>query len=591
MSSICAYDLETTPIDAGTPSPLYITARSDKINISLEIGGENKIDSLRAILESYFLIPENNKIKFIAWNGNRYDAYFIIASILLSKKWIVHPYLTSSNALRGFRVVSVSRNRKGPLYSYEFLDGISMTGMVGVPLKKFLDTFAPDLPKLNLDLENTVFDPSNKDHVKYAERDSEGLYYGMLKVELIIKKLTEHEEINNKGKKIKVSEKLKPTIGNLSINFFMKRVPTGSKLFKPSDEIFEILHGPIKRGGYCWCMRQYQGKVWKYDINQAYAAAMRDEKLPCDYHSFTLFYNKNLPGIYECEIKRKIPTKIPFYYKTDDNKGRFTLGDSLVTCWLTSVEIDHLISDNWQVKILQGYYWSNYFDFSDVITQLETLRATDKDGPGGPLGTMVKAIGNNAYGKTLELLNNVDLVFSVDAPDGYDLYDPIDEDMFMIWSKKREEVPKKYHLPQIGAFITAHVRCKVRNTALIDPDNFLYADTDSVTFSRPVKLDIHPTRYGAWKIEENGTDYIIIGKKVYSGGKYKKAKGLHTSELDYDDYIRWMNGHVPEQKQLQRNNILKFLSGSDMFKSLKRKGTDVNNLLSTKLENGTYYPT
>ena len=183
---------------------------------------------------------------------------------------------------------------------FQFLDGISMTGLVGKTLKSFLETFAPDLPKLSIgNLDSVTFDPENAAHRAYAERDSEGLYKGMLNVAGIIDKLTG-------------GLALKPTVGNLAITYFMVNTPPGADLKKPSSRLAEVLHGPVKRGGYCWCQRQYTGLVWKYDINQAYAAAMRDAALPCGEVTETERYIKGLPGIYSVSFKRSRPSKIPF---------------------------------------------------------------------------------------------------------------------------------------------------------------------------------------------------------------------------------------------------------------------------------------
>lgn len=580
---ISGYDFESTRIEAGTPELLYVTGYGDNgFHVSTRLDQtENRLNFLRQILETHFLIPENNKMMFIAWNGNRFDVYFIIQALLTSPDWIMQPYMTASKSLRGLKVKynrKIKIGDKRIIPTYQFLDGISMTGMVGKSLKQFLKTFAPELPKLDLDLENETFDPCNPDHIKYAERDSEGLYIGMKRIEKIIYDLT--------------GGPLKPTVGNLAIKYFMANVP-GHKILKvPSDHLTKILHGPVKRGGFCWCMKQYTGPIWKYDINQAYAAAMRDASLPAGNSTYTDEYIKNLPGVYDVTISRSPPSPIPFYYKHEkDNSGRFTTGSKPVSTWLTSIEIEHLQRDGWDIDITEGFYWSDSFNFSVIVSDLETLRATDPGGPSGPLGTMVKAIGNNAYGKTLEKLGGLDLIIAATAPEGWDIYDPFDEFCTNVFSRARKAFAKDYHLPQIGVFVTAHVRCKVRDTALIAPEAFLYADTDCVVFSKPVTLDIDKTRYGAWKIEAEGVKYIIIGKKIFYGEDgTTKAKGLMTRKLHRADYEKWLDGEAPAQDQVQRNNVLKFLTGDDMFRNQERQGTNVKKSKIYSVENGIYLP-
>lgn len=583
MSKIIAYDLETTRVEKGTPELLYITAYGDdNFRLSMRIDGKKK-DKYKLfcdILEQHFLIEENNNAQFIAWNGNKYDGYFVAISLLQSDKWILQPYMTAGKALRGIRVKQkrtpeIPKRQK--LLSFEFIDGMAMTGITA-PLKKFLKTFAPDYQKLEApNFEgNENFDVNNKDHIKYAERDSEGLYHAMKKVEVIIHDLTGFE--------------LKPTVGNLAIRYFMDNIPQGVELKRPTGRVLEHLHGPLKRGGYCWAAQQYHGPAWKYDINQAYAAAMRDAELPCGEVTHTNIYEKDKPGIYSVVISNKKETKVPFYYKVD-NIGKFTTGKK-AKCWITTIEIEHLKATGWDVEVITGYCWQNSFNMKSLVDKLEVLRSTDKDGPSGPLGTMVKALGNNAYGKTLEQIWGNDFVFAKERPEGYDLYDSFDPDAKYIFARQRQTFPKKYHLPQIGIFITAHVRCVVRNAALQAESDFLYADTDCVAFKKEVKhLVIHKTKYGAWKAESAGDEYIIIGKKAYwSSDGSTKAKGLIVKGLKKDDYLGWRSGKIPVQVQTQRQNILKFLGGESMFKEMERRGTNVDKLKNVKVIHGYFIP-
>ncbi len=592
---IYGYDLESERIDAGTPKLLYFTSYSrtpagpDKISAPLYYSPNDSHDRryeiFRDLLDDCLLLPQRNGAQFVAWNGNKFDAYFIVKALLKSDKWELHPFMTASKSLRGVRVKSRERYRykdarTGKLVQrilqFQFLDGIAMTGIVGKKLKSFLQTFAPELPKLDLDLseEGIEFDSSDEFHVRYAERDSEGLYVAMEKVAGILTELTG-------------AEKLKPTIGNLAINYFMDTIPDGAQLFPPTGELLDVLHGPLKRGGYCWCMRQYRGPVWKYDINQAYAAAMRDERLPAGFVTSSTGWSEDFPGVYEVSISRARPSPVPFYFKpsTDSDSfscgpGEFTTGKYARRMWLTSTEIFHLLRDNWDVEYIRGYHWRDSFTFAGTVNRLETLRRSDPEGPSGPLGTMVKAIGNNAYGKTLEKPNGEEFIIANECPPGYDLYDPFDPLAENVFSRHSLALTKRHHLPQIGIFVTAHVRCKVREVALKAPGRFLYADTDCVVFSEDMShsIDIDPARYGAWKEEAAGEQYLILGKKIYHGQDGTlKAKGLHTRQLTADDFDTWLDGTPPKQVQIQRNNLLKFLAGRDMFRSSSRHGTDVGN--------------
>jgi hypothetical protein len=583
-----AYDFETTRIKSGTPIPLYITAHGKDFRLSVNLKKPLKKDSkpelvyeyLCEILETYFLTDDNKKASFVAWNGNNYDAYFIAKALLTSDRWVLRPYLAGKTSLRGIKVID--KENKG--HYWEFLDGISMTGMTGKTLKEFLKTFAPDYQKLDLNFDETEFDCNNPEHIKYAERDSEGLYYGIERASEIVHTLTGHD--------------LQTTIGNLAIKYFESQIPDNVLIWRVPEEVFGILHGPVKRGGYCWTQRQYKGNVWKYDLNQAYAAAMRDTLLPCHACIQCFEYEKDRPGIYHVVISRSKLSQIPFYYYTlEKHYGAFTNGAEVET-WLTSIEVEHLKRDNWTVKILKGYYWEQHFNMKEMVNKLELLRTTDKDGPSGPLGTMVKALGNNAYGKTLEKLDGLELQLAKECPDNFMPYDEFDKQLENVFFRFREVTMRNYHQPQIGVFVTAHVRILVREAALKSPDTFLYADTDCTVFSAPVMfLDTDAKRYGAWKIEEEGKPYIIIGKKIYCDmkddsdkNKIKKSKGLNTKRLKTSDFESWYEGNIPKQQQLQRNNFVKFVSGQSMFKDQERAGSDVRESKQAKLVGMNFEP-
>jgi hypothetical protein len=128
----------------------------------------------------------------------------------------------------------------------------------------------------------------------------------------------------------------------------------------------------------------------------------------------------------------------------------------------------------------------------------------------------------------------------------------------------------------------------VRRAALKNPGAWLYADTDCVVFSEDVTadLDIDPKRYGAWKVEESGTQYRIIAKKVYQNWETGKinAKGLNTSKLTNEHFDLWMQGEAPVQQQIQRNNFVRVMSGREMFYAQQRSGTRVNSQNQSTLD-------
>lgn len=582
---LIAYDLETTTIASGTPVPLYITAFGDDFRLSVALGD---LDSLADVLVSKFLVPEQINTNFVAWNANHFDVYFIGLSLLrytnkVNQRYLIRPFLTKNGALRGMCIEDTHIDN----CRWFFLDGMAMTGANGVRLEKFVKTFAPDLPKLKIiDFDaGERFNANNKEHIRYAERDSEALFYAMNNCDNIVRDVVKHG--------------LTPTIGNLGIKFFRSKIPVGVLIKTVPDDLLPALRNIAFRGGFCWVQRRYTGPVWKYDINQAYAAAMRDTWLPHGTGGWTAHFHDDKPGVYHVHISRNIPSPIPFYYKTIERRptGMFTNGQKPVETWITSDEFVQLKSEGWLVEIVRGYVWQFHFNMKEMVDELEKLRLSDPDGPSGPLGTMCKYLGNNAYGKTVERLGGFELVMCSERPDGdgWHYYDAENPFMDFVWTRHtdREQMDKDYHKPQLGVFITSYIRMVLRRAALGDHASFLYADTDCVTFSRPVShLDIHPGHYGKWKLEVAGDRYIIQGKKVYCSvdGTTKHAKGLHTKKLLVADFEQWHKS-PPKQDQLQRQSFLKVAGGADMFMPMRRTGTNFNALSTVSLtSDGKYEP-
>lgn len=528
---------------------------------------------LRAILRTHFLIDDLLGSAFIAWNANRFDAFFIAASLVADDDLLIFPYMTKTKAVRGLRIIKREDQNNKKAKTWDFLDGMAMLGLTGLSLDKFVANFAPEFPKLkgSIDFEREEFDPTNKQHKAYAMRDSEGLFHAMTRAQNIM--------LDQFGYPLAV------TMGGVCIRIFQDHIPENVAISPLQYTVENAITDYVMRGGYCYCVERYQGPVWKYDINQAYAAAMRDAKLPAG----AALNMKTLPDSRCAYIARVIygsnpKGRIPFYYKTNIN-GRITArfdSTEIVDSWLTSIEVEQLQSEGWKLTISEVYAWGQTFTMKNYVDKLESIRMNCEGGPSGPIGTMVKATGNHSYGKTVEIIEPVQYVITNHKPDGFvEYYDDTNNERLenVFWRFDDERKPKDYHKPQIGAFITAHVRMVLRRAILQSPDTWLYADTDCVVFSSDVtsKLDIHAKRYGAWKIEEEGADYQIIAKKVYFklDGTKRSAKGLNVKKLSAADFDRWHKGEEPKQTQTQLNNFIKVMQGAEMFREQIRKGTKV----------------
>lgn len=597
---LIAYDFETTRIKPGTPDAVYITAFGADMHYASQIQGLN---NLRLILKNNFLTEQKRGVKYVAWNGNNFDAYFVAAALVSDPDYVIRPYLTRSNAVRGLRVTLKTDPGDGGGEGWEFLDGMAMLGLVGVSLAKFLDNFAPDFPKAQgvIDFDKEEFDPLNPQHQFYAMRDSEGLYVAMRRAQDILIEAFD--------------QPLAVTMGGACIKIFTANIPEDTEIATAPEHVLKIIRNYVMRGGYCYSARRYTGPVWKYDLNQAYAAAMREARLPAGFVSHTQYGVNRFASVYIGRVTAtNARNKIPFYCRSETNgrlKAAFATTEIRDT-WLTSIEINQLRNEGWRVTVAESYYWDDSFSMRDYVDKLERGRMQAAGGPSGPIGTVYKNVGNHSYGKTVEQLEPFEYVLAPYCPPGYAPYYPDDADdpmQHVFWRQMQpDEIrPKNYHQPQIGAFITAHVRMVVRRAALLSPDSFLYADTDCVVFDSDVtaKLDIHASRYGAWKVEEAGTVYQMIAKKVYtqvadeetrdawqSADKdvreaarkriKRSAKGMNVRRLSPEDFDAWSVGQPPVQDQVQRNNFLAVMHGAEMFRSQQRSGTSVANVESAQ---------
>jgi hypothetical protein len=565
---IVAYDFETAPIRAGTPRPLYLTAHGDGWSYASPV---RSMAQLRDELVEKFLIPAHHGTMFVAWNGNRFDAYFVAAALVADPQWIITPYLTGSRELRALVIHRgddpTSRTRR-----WVFADGMAMLG-IECDLGQLLDVFAPELPKLPAPDWSRGFDHRRQDHRDYAMRDSEGLWVAMMRAQDII-----HAHFG---------QPLGITIGSTAIKVFQSEIPPGVWVL-PLDEDAQ---GPVveylSRGGFVFCRGKYRGPVWKYDLNQAYAAAMRECAMPCGQMMRGQYALDEGVEVYMVFVDATAPAdspaaRVPFYVKTRDALGRVRATYARGTirgAWITSDEHRQLLTEGWDVEVVEWWAWSRSFTMTDFVDRLETLRASSPGGPQGAQGRMVKALGTTAYGKTAERPDGIEYAIASECPPGFlpwyaeDDAEPIEH----VWWKFDEDVkPRPHHQPQIAAFITAYVRMKVRRAILVEPDAWLYADTDCVMFRQDVteKLDIDPLRYGAWKVEESGAEYAIIDRKVYvsADGRRKAARGLDVKALTGEHFALWFDGEAPQQRTYQLTNFLDVMRGAEMYVSRPRRG-------------------
>ena len=538
-----------------------MTAWSPFVQVAESIGS---FSDLHAIITGQLLTPELSGAKFAAWNGNRFDAYFIAAAMVRDDRYRIIPLMTKSRELRGLDIVSLEDEGK----RWSFTCGMAMLG-IDCTLSELLDSFAPDLPKLPAPDWSQGFDAARQDHRDYAMRDSEGLWHALDRAQRIVMQ--------------EFGEPLGLTMGGTGIRVFSASIPDRIVIKPAEEEAEQVIRQFLNRGGFVFCRGKYDGPVWKYDINQAYAAAMRECSMPCGSMLWDRFGPEDTTGAYMVKLSAIKPDNVvPWYVKMQDAQGRIraTYARTVIRdAWVTSDEHRQLIAEGWEIEESEHWAWARTFTMRDFVDRLEAMRAQAPGGPQGPTGRMVKAIGTNCYGKTAEQPDGIEYCLARECPDGFlpwyedDDGDPIEH---VFW-RPQEVAPKPHQKPQIAAFITAHVRMVLRRAALLDPSAWLYADTDCLMFSRDMShcLDIDATRYGAWKIESAGEHHRIIMPKVYQSARKTAARGMNVQTLTGEHFDKWFKGEAPNQTQVQLRNFLDVMRGAEMYRAINRRGSAI----------------
>jgi hypothetical protein len=551
---IVAYDFETTRIptkdgDEMTVHPLYIAFHGKTIRYATPLfeSYDQTADAFRHIWPQL-----ENGTMLCAYNANRFDLRIAMQSFI-ETEFTVEPFASRVAGLRG---AILRKGRKRVL----MLDPIAMLGMQ-CDLRTFIAVFAPNYPKGEIDFGSVTFDPDNPDHVAYAKRDAEALYHAMQKASTVVRAIT--------------GRNLAATIGALAIRTFMSRMPRSAVVPALRPEQYRIVRRIIMRGGYV-ASRRFRGKLWTYDLNQAYAFAMRSCSMPSGRCLPTNTYRSGIPSFFRCVLTRCDRSPVPYIVRTCEKPYLMieTYGERCET-WLTNDEIDCLRRHHWTVETISGYAFEGSFSMRQFVNGLEARRRHfPKD---HPVNIICKYIGCNAYGKTLQEPITTRIVLSRVPLQGAF---PLCEDdaggrpIPGFWIvPETKDTRRCFERPQIGAWITAFVRCTVFDAIMQAPDAFVKADTDSVSFSRPIALPISSWRYGEWKIESAGDFHIVVAKKVYWSASKHAAKGLRIRELTREDYERWHLGQVPSQEQIQLVNWKK--GPAPKWRSQTRRGTAV----------------
>jgi hypothetical protein len=293
-----------------------------------------------------------------------------------------------------------------------------------------------------------------------------------------------------------------------------------------------------------------------YDVNSMYWKAMSDFRHPvgAEYlwhrgepNENTCFIDLNCYS-YGAMFKRLETGEL----STDDGEGRFhtTIHEYRMALKLGLIEnvrinwcVDNLIKTDFSKFILPMYQRREETKIILARLKSQALESTSEYEEIKKENIFLKYLGNNSWGKTAQNpLKYKEYCFTDHGqmPDRewFDFLDTADENIrheysfpvercntHDVWARPNPGV--RFNNVGTGASITGAARAillEARQNAT-DP---IYCDTDSLICRELRNVDIHPSRLGAWDLEETFDEVIIAGKKTYAcriAGKPDCAEG------------------------------------------------------------------
>jgi hypothetical protein len=108
-----------------------------------------------------------------------------------------------------------------------------------------------------------------------------------------------------------------------------------------------------------------------------------------------------------------------------------------------------------------------------------------------------------------------------------------------------KHLEKSYYTPIISSYVNAYSRCHMYDIySLIDKEDRLYSDTDSLIFKNNIKYNkilepyLSDTEFGKLKIEHNNEMFLCFGKKNYAIGDNVKVSGYKQRNMKFEDFAK-----------------------------------------------------
>jgi hypothetical protein len=569
------------------------------------------------IIESYGRINAKNTIlslpegTYYIHNGSRYDCTYILP-ILENAGYIEisddnkklnlleYKYLIANN-----KVITMSfRNYNGTI---KIMDSCLL---FSCSLENFIKNTCPEKPKLVGQYNYKKYREHELDFneidKKYCISDVEGFSIGMHRIQKefneafnldILEYYTAGSfAINYARKYINLPELPHEIVKlNKTNKFFNDNAKKGEKLkkiYNSFDTFLPKINFPREyvMGGKTYLNEKYKGKilenVTKIDANSFYPYIMEYCKLPIGKPIKKRMSFEQLKEYLiehtEKYVFASLTSGLCYY---DDMYSPITLKlnrginayvtDAIYSCGVF-LDDNILRDDKFICKgSLNIYIFEGRVGLFPYMTELYKLKNKYKINKQFALELAVKIILNSTYGKFLQR-------FIVD------IYKYLDGKIYK--TNDTKELQKWYNYAPIGAAITANARYILTNGMNVLGENFIYCDTDSLSFigDIPEYFSIG-NELGQWKIEENSVNAVFFDRKTYAvetnKGTFVTFAGI-SEEAIKKVYPRKEEGEEL-QKLIENGYPLYDITLQKLLEDLTEKGVRFMVLQGNRTKTGT----
>ncbi len=443
-------------------------------------------------------------------------------------------------------------------------------------LKKFAETFTPELPKLEIDIEN--FDPTNPDHLAYAARDSE----------ILVKALIRFDEIIYKLFGVHVAYTLAAT----AIKAWRAKIDRS--YFNPENIdtfVRSAYFGGAVQGRFGEAIYR---NLKTYDINSSYPYVMREFGVPFGSYSKVNYVVKGNLGIYRVLVESPEDVVFPILPKRvfTGEVGHIVWPRGRFETTVTNVEIEFALEHGYKLlEVREGVIFNErIYPFDDLVTFCEQTR---KEYKGTAFEQVVKLIQNSVYGKYGTRKERCRIFVPKEDEDyiGASQWGTSEK----LWIKKEHD-ENILALPQWAVFITAYARIHLlRNIYNLGVENVIYCDTDSITTRADLDPELIGEDYGQFKLEKIWDSFRVIAPKVYVGslasGELSGAvKGLPKAKIGQVGYEKLFEQGQISVELCVLPSFKTFIKGNTSTKIMQRESTNIENSSSWKLDEGIIRP-